>query len=121
LRHDLTSWLRKQWEAITFRKVVLLVGIFLLAAMMAQMFSLDLAFLFAGDLVAYFELFAIVTLITARGHVRLLLRISKNWLKRATVRPPLRQGCTREIFTRAARTILPARSDDEDRVVEAMA
>jgi len=57
---------------------VLLVGIFLLAAMMTQMFSLDVAFLFAGDMMAYFELFAIVTMIAARGQVQLLLRVSKE-------------------------------------------
>ena len=77
---------------LTFRKVVLLVGVFLLAAMMAQMFSLDVAFLLAGDMMAYFELFAIVTMIAARGHVRLLLQISKDWLRRAAMRLPHRRG-----------------------------
>ena len=111
---DLTRWLRKQWEGITFRKVVLLVGIFLLAAMMAQMFSLDVAFLFAGDMMAYFELFAIVTMIAVRGQVQLLLRVSKDWMRRAMVHLPLRRGQVREILTRAARALLPSKNDDED-------
>ena len=121
MMHDLTSWLRKQWEGITFRKIVLLIGIILLAAMMAQMFSLDLAFLFAGDLMAYFELFAIVTMIAVRGHVRLSLRIAIDWLKRATVHLPLRRGTVRAIFTRAARALLPPKSDDEDGLAGALA
>ncbi len=121
MMHDLTSWLRKQWEGITFRKIVLLIGIFLLAAMMAQMFSLDVAFLFAGDVMAYFELFAIVTVIAARGHVRLLLQISKDWLRRAAERLPHRRGRVREILTRAARALLPPKSDDEDGLAGAQA
>jgi len=36
----------------------------------AQMFSLDVAFLFAGDMMAYFELFAIGTMIRRARHVR---------------------------------------------------
>jgi hypothetical protein len=109
---DLTDWLRKQWEGLSFRKIVVLVGIFLLAAGLAQMFSLDLAFLMAGDLMAYFELFAIVSMIAARSQLQLLVRASKDWLRR--VRPPLRRGRLREILTRAARALLPPRSDDED-------
>jgi len=111
---DLTNWLRKQWERLTFRKIAVLVGIFLLAAVIAQVFSLDVAFLFAGDLMAYFELFAIVGMIAVRGHVRLLLQLSKDWLRRTTARLPHRRGQVREILTRAARALLPPKSDDED-------
>ena len=96
MMRDLTHWLRKQWQGINFRKIVLLVGVFLLTAMIAQMFSLDVAFLFAGDMMAYFELFAIVTMIAARGHVRLLIQISKDWLRRAAIRLPHRRGRLRE-------------------------
>jgi len=111
---DLTNWLRKQWEGISFRKVVVLVGIFLIAGGLAQMFSLDVAFLFAGDLMAYFELFAIVGMIAARSHIQLLVRASKDWLRRVSLPP--RRGRVRQILTRAARALLPPKSDDEDRL-----
>ena len=115
----LTNWLRKKWEGLTFRKIMLVVGIFLLAGGLAQMFSLDLAFLMAGDLMAYFELFALVSMIAARSHIQLLVRVSKDWLRRVCL--PLRRGRVREIFTRAARALLPPRSDDEERFAGALA
>ena len=117
----LTNWLRKKWEGLSFRKIMLVVGIFLLAGGLAQMFSLDLAFLMAGDLMAYFELFALVSMIAARSHIQLLVRVSKDWLRRAAACLPLRRGRVRELLTRAARTLLPPKSDDEDRLAGVLA
>ena len=117
----LTNWLRKKWEGLSFRKIAVLVGIFLLAGGLAQMFSLDLAFLMAGDLMAYFELFALVSMIAARSHIQLLVRVSKDGLRRAAACLPLRRGRMREIFTHAARALLPPRDDDEERLVGTLA
>ena len=115
----LTDWLRRQWQGLTFRKIAVLVGIFLLAGGLAQMFSLDLAFLMAGDLMAYFELFALVSMIAARSHIHLLVRAAKDWLRRVCLPP--RRGRVRQMLTRAARALLPPKSDDEDRLARLLA
>jgi hypothetical protein len=106
-------WLK---DRISFRKIVILAGVLLLAAAFSQVMSLDLAFMFAGDTMAYYELFAAVGMIVFRGHVRLVLEVSRHriregWRKAGMC---LRRGQVRETLTRACRALLPPKADDED-------
>jgi hypothetical protein len=110
---NLLLWFR---ERISFRKIVILAGILLLTAAFSQVFSLDMAFMFAGDTMAYYELFAAVGMIAFRGHVRLVLEVSKHRIQQSwrSAAMHFRRGRIRETLTRACRALLPPKADDED-------
>lgn len=110
---DLLLWLK---DRISFRKIIILAGILLLAAAFSQVFSLDMAFMFAGDTMAYFEVFAAIGMIAFRGHARLVLEVSRHRIREGWRNAAMRfrRGRVRETLTRACRALLPPRADDED-------
>ncbi|MDB5733888.1 MAG: hypothetical protein JWN16_525 [Alphaproteobacteria bacterium] len=109
---DVLVWLR---DRISFRRIIILAGILLLTAAFAQAFSLDVAFMFAGDAMVYFELFAFVSMVVLRGHIRLVLEVSRQRLRQVRRRGAIkfRRGFRRQRLTRALRAFLPPKSDEE--------
>jgi hypothetical protein len=110
---NLLLWLK---DRISFRRIIILAGVLLLAAAFSQVFSLDMAFMFAGDTMAYFELFAAVGMIAFRGHARLVLEVSRHRIRESwrSAAIHFRRGQVRETLTRACRALLPPKADDED-------
>jgi hypothetical protein len=57
-------------KRITLRKVFRVLAIVIVAIMLIEIVPLDLAILYAGDLLAYFEVFTVVSLLVAQGRAR---------------------------------------------------
>jgi hypothetical protein len=100
---------------INFRKIILFAGILLATTAFTQFFTVDVAFMFAGDVMVYCELFAIVSMITLRGHARPLLDAARHKLRQARRRVviPLHRGFSRQRVTRALRALIPSKTDDD--------
>jgi hypothetical protein len=64
-------------EKITWRKVVFVAALLVAAIAIAQMFSLDLAFLMAGDIAFYCEIAAAMMFVAVRGHIRQSVHTAK--------------------------------------------
>lgn len=59
----------RRLEMLTFRRMFFLALLVVAAVGLAQIASLDVAFLLAGDVALYLEALTIVTLVAARGHI----------------------------------------------------
>lgn len=90
-------------ERITWRKVVFVAALLIAAITFAQVFTLDLALLFAGDMAIYCELAAAVTFIVARGHIRQSVHAAKLALTHTMRRA--RIWCRRSTSARRRRDI----------------
>ena len=62
---------------ITFRRVVFLAALLVATIALAQLFSLDMAFLMAGDIAFYCEIASAVMLIIVRGRIRHAVDMAK--------------------------------------------
>jgi hypothetical protein len=90
-------------EKINWRKVVFVAALLIAAITFAQVFTLDLALLFAGDMAVYCELAAAVTFIVARGHIRQSVHAAKLALSHTMRRA--RIWCRRSTSARRRRDI----------------
>jgi hypothetical protein len=61
---------------MTLKRAICLVALILLIIVFAQGFSIDLAFVWAGDTVLYFEVISAVIFFAARGHVKQIIRMA---------------------------------------------
>jgi hypothetical protein len=57
-------------ERLTFKRVIYLAAVTLAIMAFAQIVSIDLAFMWAGDVAFYFELTSAVMFFVVRGHIR---------------------------------------------------
>ena len=62
-------------DRLTFRRVILFAGLVVLAIAFAQVFSADLAIIFAGDMMLYFDVATAVMLIVARERLQHMLPV----------------------------------------------
>jgi len=74
-------------DRLTFRRIVLFVGLMVLAAAFAQVFTADLAIIFAGDMMLYLEVASAVMLIAARAHFRQILPIVAEAIRKSLRKP----------------------------------
>jgi hypothetical protein len=98
-------------EKITWRKVVFVAALLVAAIAIAQAFSLDLAFLMAGDIAFYCEIAAAVMFVAARGYVRQSVHTAKLALSHAMRRA--RIWCRRYTSARRRRDIKGPTAGDE--------
>jgi hypothetical protein len=98
-------------EKITWRKVVFVAVLLIAAITFAQVFTLDLALLFAGDMAVYCELAAAVSLIVARGHIRQSVQAAKMALTNTMCRA--RIWCRRSTSARRRRDINGSTAGDK--------
>ncbi len=66
---------------------------------------------------AWFEVFAAVTMIAVRGHARITFETACRHMRSLMARMRPRYRRMRQIVTRAARALLPPRANDEDGLV----
>jgi hypothetical protein len=88
---------------ITWQKVVFVAALLVAAVALAQMFSLDLAFLMAGDIAFYCEIAGAVMFVVVRGHIRQSVRTTKLALTDAMRRA--RIWCRRSAGARHRRSL----------------
>ena len=100
---------------ITRRRALHIVGFILLLIFFQQVAMFDLTFLFGFDLGLLMEVAAAIFVLTARNQVRTLVDASWRGLK--AVARVVRHGQVRETVTRACRTLMPSKNDDEDGLV----
>jgi hypothetical protein len=89
--HELGGWLwanligplRASLERLTFKRVVYLAALAIAIIAFAQIVSLDLAFLWAGDTAFYFEIASAVLFFAARGQARQMLHVAERRLREA--------------------------------------
>jgi hypothetical protein len=96
----------------TFRRIVWFAGVLLLAMLFTQVVSLDLALIFAGDAMLYFEVFTVVTLIAVRGHLRVAFEMARQRTAAWRRHVPARLNYFRETARRACRRLLPPKDED---------
>jgi hypothetical protein len=60
---------------MTLRRAICLAAMILLIVVFAQAFSIDLALVWAGDTVLYFEVVSAVMFFIARGHARQMIQM----------------------------------------------
>jgi hypothetical protein len=70
-------------KGLTFRRIFTVLALTILVVMFAQMAPIDLAVLFAGDALTYFEALGILWLFAAKGQARELARLMKRMAKTA--------------------------------------
>jgi len=93
------------------RHILHLVGIILLLIFLQQVILMDMTFLFGLDLGLLMEVSAAIFVLSLREQVRVTI----NKVHVAVVRQVMRlRPHARQIVTRAARTLLPQKSDDGD-------
>jgi hypothetical protein len=68
---------------LTLRRVLEIFAITVLALFFVQTFPIDLAFLFAGDILMYLEIVAVASLVAASVRVKALLQYLAQWSKNA--------------------------------------
>jgi hypothetical protein len=107
-------------DRLTFRRIVFYVGILIIAMAATQLLSIDLAIIFAGDAMFYFEIASAVYLVAARGHVRQALQIAARVIRQAVQNLPntfsrfgSRQRRNDNALDRKKGTDNPKCSDDE--------
>ena len=105
---------------LTIRRIVIFVGVLLIAAAAAQLLTADLAIVFAGDAMFYFEIATAVYLVAARGHALRGLQIASRVIRQALQnltnmfsRFGGRQRRNANAVRRKVGTDSPKRSDDE--------
>ena len=109
-------------ERLTFKRVIYLAALTLTVMALAQFVTIDLAFLWAGDTLLYFEIASAVMLYAARGHARQILRVAGHRI-RAKAQDALtvlrrwgrtvRQRRNANALSRKKSGKHPKRSDDE--------
>jgi hypothetical protein len=67
---------------LTFRRIVLFAGLVVLAIGFAQFFTADIAIIFAGDMMLYFDIAAAVMFIVAREHLRQILPVAADSMRK---------------------------------------
>lgn len=71
---------------LTFRRIVLFVGLLILTIAFAQIASVDFAFVFAGDMMFYLEVASAVVIVATRGLLRQAANVAaqavRNGLRR---------------------------------------
>jgi hypothetical protein len=102
-------------DGLTRRRILHVIGLLLLLYFFQQVVMFDLTFLFGVDLGLLMEVTAAVFVLIARSQVRTVVDISRRNLK--TVVRFVRRGRVRETVTRACRTLLPPKNDDENGLV----
>lgn len=104
----------RRLEALTFRRTLLLVLLIIAAVGLAQVASLDVAFLLAGDVALYLEALTIVTLVAARGHILHSARAVYYAAKYAVRRRSVLRHLLRRRRSVAFRRVKPAKKTDDD-------
>jgi len=67
---------------LTFRRIVLFAGLLVLAIGFAQLFTADIAIMFAGDMMLYFDIASAVMFIVARNHLRQILPVVADAIRK---------------------------------------
>jgi hypothetical protein len=62
-------------DRLTLRRIILFTGLIVLAIALAQVFTADVAIIFAGDVMLYFDIASAVMLIVARERLQHLLPV----------------------------------------------
>lgn len=111
-------------DKLTFRRIIIFVGILIIAMAAAQLLTADVAFVFAGDAMFYFEIATAVYLVAARGHARHAVRVLARAFRRAiqnlaniTRRPGTRHCRNANSIKRNPGATSPKQSDDEPGVM----
>jgi len=111
-----------QLERLTFRRTIYLAVLTLLIVAFAQGFSIDLAFLWAGDTAFYFEVASAVMFFAVRGHAGQMARVVEQKTQKAAWRMnarfkrylgTVRQCRNANAMRRKNRASRPKCSDDE--------
>jgi len=68
---------------LTFRQIIRFLVLVILAISCAHTLPLDLAFLYAGDALVYFEVFTAVSLLAARGRARAIVYVVRRMIEDA--------------------------------------
>jgi hypothetical protein len=107
-------------ERLTIRRIVIFVGILIIAFAAVQLLTIDVAVMFAGDAMFYFEIASAVYLVAVRGHVRHALQIVARLVRQAVQNLPnvfsrlgIRQRRNTNALDRKRDVDGPKRSDDE--------
>jgi Na+/H+-dicarboxylate symporter len=103
----------RRLETLTFRRILLLVLLIIAAVGLAQVASLDVAFLLAGDVALYIEALTIITLVAARGHILHTARAVYNAARHAVRRRTVLRHLVRRRRSVAVRRMKPAKKDDD--------
>jgi hypothetical protein len=117
-------------DRLTLRRVLEILAIALLALVFVQTFPIDLAFLFAGDILMYLEIVTLASLAAANVRVRALLRyvaqsarnawsVSTNVIYRTALRA--RTSRQRRINKTSVATACRAKGANEDGAVDGWA
>ncbi len=110
-------------DRLTLRRVLEIFAIALLALVFVQTFPIDMAFLFAGDVLMYLEIVTFASLAAANVRVRTLLRYVEQWSKNAwnvatnvIYRMALRARTTRQrrINKRVSQTACRTKGSNDD-------
>lgn len=70
-------------DRLSFKRVVLLAVLLLAVITFAQIVTIDVAFIWAGDMTVYFDIASAVILIAARGHARQVFRTIERQVREA--------------------------------------
>jgi hypothetical protein len=81
-------------ERLTIKRIILVAGLLVLIFGFAQIFSIDLAFAFAADTIAYFDIASAVLLVVAQGHIRHALKAIRQTAQKVPIR--LLRFCARQ-------------------------
>jgi hypothetical protein len=107
-------------DQLTFRRIIIFVGILIIAMAAAQLLTADVAFVFAGDAMFYFEIATAVYLVAARGHARHAVHLLGRAIRQAIQnfanmmwRPGTRQRRNANSIKRNPGATSPKQSDDE--------
>jgi hypothetical protein len=107
-------------DRLTFRRIVLFAGLIVLATAFAYVFTADVAIIFAGDMMLYFDIASAVMLIVARERLQHLLPVVADSIRkilRNLSNAPRRLGSRQRRNANATRRKGDAggseRSDDE--------
>ncbi len=71
---------------LTFRRIVFLAALLLATWALLQLFTIDMAFMMAGDVAFYCEIASAVMLIAVRGHISHAARMARTVLQSAARR-----------------------------------
>jgi hypothetical protein len=107
-------------DRVTIRRIVIFVGILIIAFAAAQLLTFDVALIFAGDTMLYLEIASAVYLVAARGHVRNALQFSARSVRQGVQNLPnvflrlgSRQRRNSNALDRKRNADGPQHSDDE--------
>jgi hypothetical protein len=104
------------FDRLTFRRVVLFVGLMVLAAAFAQVFTADVAIVFAGDMMLYFEVATAVMLIVARERLQMMLPVVAAAIRKVLQNP---SDVLRRLKSRQRRNANATKRQEADRTKQA--